>query len=227
MLIDEIFGIKNFLNEVIWKTTGNKKPKSKLQRAHDTILVYSKTSNNKFNMQYIPYDDEYLDNMKKDNIGYYTTSPAVNSQPDVIVRKNLRYNWNGHDKQWWVSREKMQELHDNDRLVYNEKGIPRIKRYAHETKGISMRDLWDDISSLQLNEKLGYATQKPSALLERIVSLYTDENDLCLDCFAGSGTLGRACFKLNRNYTLIDINPKGKDIFLESIPSNLMDFMGS
>ena len=83
-------------------------------------------------------------------------------------------------------------------------------------KGIPFKDVWTDISSIQGKEKLDYATQKPIKLLERLLDLYTNKTDLCLDIFAGSGTLGRACLNKNRNFVLIDINPKGKIVFEES-----------
>jgi DNA modification methylase len=79
-------------------------------------------------------------------------------------------------------------------------------------------DTWDDISSIQNGEKTKYATQKPIKLLERIVSLYSQEGDLCLDPFAGSGTLGRACKALNREFLLFDINHEGKEVFEETCP---------
>ena len=81
-----------------------------------------------------------------------------------------------------------------------------------------MRDIWYDIPSTQSNEKLDYATQKPINLLNRLLELYTEESDLCLDIFAGSGVLGRSCIEKSRQYHLIDINPKGKEIFEQSIP---------
>jgi DNA modification methylase len=101
-------------------------------------------------------------------------------------------------------------------LEYNQKGIPRIKRYYSELDGIPLKDVWTDISSTQVGEKLDYATQKPIKLIERLLHLYTKENDNCIDFFAGSGVLGRACEKLNRNYTLIDINENGKNVFEQS-----------
>tara|TARA_Y100000034_G_scaffold86575_1_gene103811 strand:+ start:565 stop:1476 length:912 start_codon:yes stop_codon:yes gene_type:complete len=216
LVLDEVFGEKNFKNEIIWVTTGNKKATRLLARSHDNIFIYSKSNKQKFKMIYLPYEKSYKKH-PSDERGEYTTSAAHNSQPNVIQRPNLRYEWNGHEKQWWVSKETMQRLHDEGRLKYNDKGIPRIKRYFNELKGRTMRDVWSDISSIQGNEKLDYATQKPIKLIERIVELYTDEGDYCLDCFAGSGTLGRACLNLNRNYTLIDINKKGKNIFKDSI----------
>ena len=217
IILDEVFGETNFKNEIIWITNGNKNTTKVLGRSHDNIFVYSKSNKQKFNMMYLPYDDDYKKRLKKDSRGKYTTSSAHNSQPNVIQRPNLRYEWNGNYKQWWISKERMEKLHNEDRLEYNKKGIPRIKRYFHEMNGVPLRDTWSDISSIQGNEKLDYATQKPVKLLERIISLYTDKNDNVLDCFAGSGTIGRACININRNYTLIDINEKGKNIFKDSI----------
>ena len=82
--------------------------------------------------------------------------------------------------------------------------------------GIPLRDIWCDINNTQLGEKLHYATQKPVKLLERIVKLYSNEGDVCMDIFAGSGTLGRACINEKRKYLLMDINPDGKIIFDKS-----------
>lgn len=219
VMLDEIFGIKNFQNEIIWCTNGMKKVKSKLMRSHDVLLVYSKKKTKAyFKPMYIPHVLNPKKNYKDDGTGRgpYTTSAAVNSQPDVIVRENLRYEWNGHQHQWWCSKERMQMLHDDNRLEYNRRGIPRIKRYYSELDGIPMKDVWTDISSTQVGEKLDYATQKPIKLIERLLNLYTKENDTCIDFFAGSGVLGRACKKTNRNYLLIDINENGKIIFDEN-----------
>lgn len=217
VMLDGIFGIKNFQNEIILCTTGMKAVKTKLMRSHDVLLVYSKNKNKStFNPIFLPYKNDGKKN-KSDSRGEYTTSAAVNSQPDVIKRPNLRYEWNGHHKQWWVSKEKMQKLHDENRLEYNKIGIPRIKRYIKEMSGIPLKDVWDDISSIQRGEKLNYATQKPVKLLERLLTLYTNTNANCIDFFAGTGTLGRACINMDRNYTLIDINDGGKKIFEDSI----------
>lgn len=217
--LDDIFGEKNFRNEIVWKSGGNKKSTKKLMRFHDTIIVYSKTSKYTYNPQYLPYNGEYRkkNSLKKDDKGEYTTSAAHNSQPNVIQRPNLRYEWNGHYKQWWWSVEKMKELHSQNRLEYNSNGIPRVKKYLSEMEGIPIRDLWDDINQIQGNEKLDYATQKPVKLLERIVKMFSNQNDLVLDPFAGSGVTGRACINTNRNYILLDINNKGKEIFEKSI----------
>ena len=221
IICDEIFGIHNFRNEIVWQTGGNAKNKFKLNRFHDTIIVYSKTNNQIFNPIYFNYDEEYK---KKSNVKFcnihkkeYVTTAIYNSQPDVNPRMNLRYVWNNFDKQWYVTKDKMEKLHNENRLEYNKEGLPRIKRFLDEMEGIPLRDIWCDINNVQSGEKINYATQKPVKLLERILQLYTNENDLCLDIFAGSGTLGRACIKKNRKYILFDINYKGKELFIESI----------
>ena len=221
VLCDDIFGDNNFTNEIVWKTGGNAKNKKKLNRWHDTIIVYSKSSKQTFNPQYTPYGDEYR---KKNNVKIcehhgkeYVTTAIHNSQPEVNPRMNLRYEWNGHEKQWYVTRDKMQNLHDDHRLVYNKKGVPRIKRFLEEMDGVPLRDLWIDISNVQRGEKLKYATQKPVKLLERIVRLYSNEGNVCMDIFAGSGTLGRACIYEKRKYLLMDINEDGKALFEKSI----------
>lgn len=215
IICDKVFCEKNFQNEIVWKSGGNAKNKYQLGRNHDTLVVYSKSSKSKFFPMYMAYTSEYMKGLKtcEDHNKMYSTSAAHNSQPEVNPRPNLTYEWNGHEKQWYVSKEKMEDLHKDNRLEYNEKGIPRIKRFLEEMDGIPVRDTWDDISSIQNGEKTRYATQKPVKLLERIVSLYSAENDVCLDPFAGSGTLGRACINLNRNYILFDINPEAKDVF--------------
>jgi DNA modification methylase len=214
-ICDEVFGESNFRNEIVWHSGGNSKNKYQLGRNHDVLIVYSKTKKCRFFPVYKEYNDEYIKKLKFCEINkmHYSTSAAHNSQPEVNPRPNLTYEWNGHTRQWYNSKEKMQKMHDESRLEYNAKGIPRIKRFMEEMDGIPVRDTWDDISSIQNGEKTKYATQKPVKLLERILKLYSIEGDLCLDPFAGSGTLGRACNNMKRNYHLIDINPLGREIF--------------
>lgn len=111
----------------------------------------------------------------------------------------------------------METLEKDNRLEYNKDGIPRIKRFLDEMEGIPLRDVWIDINNIQSGEKINYATQKPVKLLERIIKLYSNENNICLDIFAGSGTLGRACINTKRNYILFDINIKAMELFIDSI----------
>ena len=217
IICDSVFGENNFRNEIVLNSGGNAKNKYQLGRNHDTIIVYSVSPTSKFFPLYKPYTPEYMKGLKMCSIHnkLFSTSAAHNSQPEVNPRPNLRYEWNGNERQWYFSKEKLTELHHDNRLEYNEKGIPRIKRFVDEMEGIPVRDTWDDISSIQNGEKTRYATQKPVKLLERILALYSAEGDLCMDPFAGSGTLGRACRNMNRFYILFDINPEAKDVFDE------------
>lgn len=221
ILCDDIFGDNNFRNEIVWQTGGNAKNKHKLNRFHDTIIVYSKTQKQTFNPVYFEYDEKYK---KSSNVKFceihkkdYTTTALYNAQPEINPRPNLRYEWNGFAKQWYVSKDKMEKLHKENRLEYNKQGVPRIKRFLDEMEGVPLRDVWCDITNIQSGEKIQYATQKPVKLLERIMELYSNENDVCLDIFAGSGTLGRACINKKRQYILFDINIKGRELFLESL----------
>ena len=146
------------------------------------------------------------------------TNALVNRQPDVVPRPNLRYDWNGNYLQWYVSKERMQKLHDDDKLEYSSNsGIPRVKKYLDELDGIPIKDVWSDVKQIQGNEKLDYATQKPVALLNRIISMFSNEGSIVLDPCAGSGTVGRSCILTNRKYILFDINQDGKILFEKSI----------
>jgi DNA modification methylase len=221
IVCDDIYGEENFVNEIIWKSGGNHHTSKKLQRNHDVIIVYAKGKKFTFNPLYLDYGEDHLSKCKKDSKGMFTTSALKNSQPNVIKRPNLRYIWNGHEAQWWCSLEKMQELHNDNRLVYGPSGVPRVKKYIHELKGVPIKDVWIDIPQIQGKEKLDYATQKPVKLLERIIMLFSNQNDLIVDPFAGSGSTGRAAFNTKRNCLLFDINPKGKFLYEQTLNQTL------
>lgn len=216
IVMDDVFGERRFVNEIVWRSGGNHHTEKKLQRAHDTLIVYSKGGSYVFNAEYKPYDSDVVEGSQKDDRGFYSTSALKNSQPEVVPRPNLRYEWNGQVHQWYVSKERMQKLHDEDRLVYGPSGVPRVKKYYHEMKGIPVKDVWDDVKQIQMWEKLPYATQKPVALLERVVKMYSNIGDLVVDPFGGSGTTGRACISTGRKYELFDINPDAISLFEES-----------
>ena len=217
-LLDEVFGKKNFRNEIILQTMNNKKSKKQLTRQHDVLIVYTKNSESVFNYPHNPYDEEYRkknsvkfeDNSKRE----YVTAACHNAKPASINRPNLCYEWQGHTKQWWWSKKLMQERHDENRLVYNVKGIPRVKKYLDEMPGIPLRDIWIDLKAIK--NKLDYATQKADELLERLVLMYTNQGDEVLDPYAGCGPTGRACIKQKRKYLMIDISEYGKKLFEES-----------
>lgn len=223
-ILDDVFGYRKYKNTIIWKTGGNAKNKYQLGRMHDILIVYGKSGKNtKFNPIFLPYDESYR---KKNCVKIcsihkkeYVTTTSYNAQPNINPRPNLRYDWKGNYKQWYWTKKKMENLDADNRLKYNKKNIPRIKRFLDEMDGIPITDLWVDISNVQAKEKLAYATQKPVNLLNRIIKLYSNENDLILDPFAGSGVLGRSAIMNNRRFILIDENENGKEIFEKSILS--------
>lgn len=220
IVLDEIFGEKRFKNEIVWVSGGNHKSLKQLQRNHDTIIVYQKGTNSIYNPEHKDYDDEIVEKAKicPYRRKKYVTTALVNRQPNVVQRPNLRYEWNGHLLQWHISKERMQMLHDDNRLEYSSKsGIPRVKKYFDELDGIPVKDVWFDIKQIQGVEKLDYATQKPVALLNRILRMFSDEQSIVLDPCAGSGTVGRSAILTNRNYILFDLNPDGKALFDKSI----------
>lgn len=219
-VLDDIFGEKRFKNEIVWISGGNHKSKKQLQRNHDTIIVYQKGIESIYNPEHTPYSDEDIKKAKtcKRTNKKYVTNALVNRQPEVVPRPNLRYEWNGNYLQWYVSKERMQELHNQNKLEYSSNtGIPRVKKYLDDLDGVPIKDVWSDIKQIQGKEKLNYATQKPVALLNRIIRMFSNEQSLVLDPCAGSGTTGRSAIITNRNYVLFDLNPDGKKIFEKSI----------
>ena len=220
IVLDDIFGEKRFKNEIVWISGGNHKSKKQLQRNHDTIIVYQKGAESIYNSEHKAYDDDTVKKAKMCPIRNmkYNTSALVNRQPNVVSRPNLRYEWNGNDLQWHISKERMQMLHDDNRLEYSPiTGIPRVKKFLDEMDGIPVKDVWSDIKQIQGVEKMDYATQKPVALLNRIVNMFSNQNSIVLDPCAGSGTVGRSAIATNRNYILFDINNDGKMLFEKSI----------
>ena len=226
IVLDDVFGENRFKNEIAWVSGGNHKSKKQLQRNHDTIIVYQKGKESIYNSEHKAYDDDTVRKAKICPIHKkkYNTSALVNRQPNVVFRPNLRYEWNGNDLQWHISKERMQMLHDDNRLEYSpNSGIPRVKKFLDEMDGIPVKDVWNDIKQIQGVEKLDYATQKPVALLNRILKMFSNENSIVLDPCAGSGTVGRSAIQTSRNYILFDLNNEGKILFEESIKNPLLE----
>ncbi len=172
------------------------------------ILKFSKTDDETWNSQYVPHSNKYIQshysNIEEGTNRRFTLGDTLNPNPD---RPNLTYEWNGQTRVWRWTREKMQKYHDEGRLIYTKTGMPRFKRYLDEMPGTPLTDTWTDIFPInsQAQERLGYPTQKPLALLERIVSASSHEGDLVLDPFCGCGTTVHAAQKLNRRWVGIDI----------------------
>jgi site-specific DNA-methyltransferase (adenine-specific) len=216
LILDAIFGVENFRNEITWKrTSAHNDAKRKFADVSDIIFFYSKSDTYTFAVQHKGYDEEYLRKFYRhvdENGRRYRISDLRSPNP----RPNLMYDYKGykpHANGWAVSFEKMQRLDEEGRLHFPKKADGRIqlKRYLDEMPGTPVSNVWDDINpiSAQAAEKLGYPTQKPLALLERIIQASSNPGDVVLDPFAGCGTTIAAAQKLGRRWIGIDITHLG------------------
>jgi DNA modification methylase len=209
LVLDAIFSPKNFRNEIIWKRySGHGNVSRRYGSIHDSIFFYTKDAKSIWNPQFGKYSEDYINQFFRhfdpDTGRRYRVQNVINPNID---RPNLKYEWNGHIRVWKWTKDKMQELHDQGRLVYSSTGYPGLKQFLDESKGPVLQDIWDDIPSLQTStaERLGYPTQKPEALLERIIRASSNEGDVVLDPFCGCGTALIAAERLKRRWLGIDI----------------------
>ena len=213
VMLDQIFGENNFLNEVIWKRTGARGDAKGWNQLHDTLFVYGGGGDTVWNPQFEEYSDHYLETKYTHDDGdgrLYRLDNMTSPNP----RPNMTYEWKGHaspPKGWRYSKDTMAQLDEEGRIWYPDDKAkrPQLKRYLDEMHGVPMGSVWTDIAPLnsQAAERLGYPTQKPLALLERIIAASSHENDLVLDAFCGCGTALVAAQKLKRQWIGIDISP--------------------
>jgi site-specific DNA-methyltransferase (adenine-specific) len=213
LLLDAIFGAEKFRNEIIWKrTTAKSLAFRSLPCNHDILLLYSKGENFLWNRPFIPYD---LNNLVEktaqkysntDSDGRrYTLGDLNNPNPD---RPNLTYEFLGHRKVWRWTKERMEAAYKAGIVVQPRPGaVPRLKRYLDEQEGKPLDDVWTDIAPInsQAQERLHYPTQKPVALMERVLEASSNPGDVVLDPFGGCGTTVHAAQKTGRQWIAIDI----------------------
>ncbi len=212
-LLDAIFDPRQYVNEIIWKRYGAHNDVGQgsqhFGRVHDTILFYSKTDKKHWTQLFMPLDADYVEETYRlvdEKTGRrFTTTPLTG--PGGAEKGNPVFEWHGHTRAWRYSKETMQRLHDEGKLYYSKTGYARQKMFLDASKGVPVQSVWTDISSLSgaHKERLGYQTQKPVALLERIVSASSYEGDIVLDPFCGCGTTIHAAQKLNRQWIGIDV----------------------
>ncbi len=224
LILDAVFGFANFQTEIIWQRTSSHGNVSRgYGDATDNIFYYTKSKQFVWNQVYVPYNEKHIRtkfNMVDSQGRFYTTSDLRNPG----VRPNLHYPFtakNGityqpHPNGWAVSKEKMQEYDNRDLLYYptSPDGRLRLIRFLDESKGERIQNLWDDIPPInsQAQERLGYPTQKPEALIERILQASSNEGDLVLDPFCGCGTTIAVADKLNRRWIGIDVTYVAVDL---------------
>ena len=200
VLTDEVFGKKNFISEIVWKRTGARSMSRHINPIHDTIYIYARDIDKMLWHGYITdfsedYKKRYYRN--KDENGRYFQDTSL-----IAPGEGYLYEWKGVIKRWRYKREKLDELDKEGRLIYTSKGVARYKRYLDEMSGVAPQDIWLDIPPVnsQALEDTNYDTQKPSALLERIIKASSNEGDLVADFFCGSGTTLAVAEKLNRRW---------------------------
>jgi DNA modification methylase len=216
MLMDAVFGPYNFRNEISWQRSQTRSSISRIfKRAHDIILFYSKTGDYRFDLQYKELSEASLKQYtKKDKRGFYRLVPVVVSgrrkgetgKTWRGIDPNLRGKSGSH---WLTVPAKLEDYEKKGLLVWPKKttGLPQLKYYLEDNKGVPVTDFWGDIDLISPSsvESLGYPTQKPEALLERIIQASSSEGDLVLDPFCGCGTAIAVAQRLNRRWIGIDI----------------------
>ncbi|HEY5382181.1 MAG TPA: DNA methyltransferase [Acidobacteriaceae bacterium] len=231
VMLDQIFGENNFQNEIVWKRSFAHNSAGRYGIIHDTIFFYSGSKEFVWNDQYQPYDPEYVETFfdRSDPDGRLWMRMDLTG--DGIRNGESGESWRGIDvtakgRHWAIPREEMQQYRLPTDATSRQKlealdaagaihwpkksgGVPRLKRYADRSPGVLLQSVWNDIRPLHnlSAERLGYPTQKPLPLLERIIKASSNENDIVLDAFCGCGTALVAAQNLNRQWIGIDISP--------------------
>lgn len=206
IVLDTIFGAENFRNEIVWKRTSAHNDPRRYGANIDIVLFYTKSARWTWNQTYLPHDPKHLARFThQDADGRRWTDGDLTAKG--LTGGGYDYEYKGVRSLWRCPEDTMRRLDAEGRLHFTRAGGIRLKRYLDETKGVVLQCLWDDISPInsQAQERLGYPTQKPLALLERIVTASSNDGDLVLDPFCGCGTAIIAAEKLKRRWIGIDI----------------------
>ena len=230
VMLDQIFGENSFLNEIVWKRTSAHSSADRYGAVHDVIFFYNGGKKHTWNPSYQPYDKDYLDNFFEmvDDDG--RRWKRMDLTGDGVRNGESGEKWKGLDvtrkgRHWAIPRDavelykltsegtlaRLDELDKKGAIHWPKKsdGVPRLKQYADAMPGVPLQTVWTDIRPIHnlSQERLGYPTQKPLALLERIINASSHPNDIVLDAFCGCGTALVAAQKLNRQWIGIDISP--------------------
>ena len=213
LLMDAVFGPERYHNEIIWRRYGAHNDVAQgsrhFGRVHDSILVYCRSELNTWNQPFVPLSASYIDStyryIEPETGRRFRSKPLT--APGGAEKGNPTYEWNGHTRFWRYSQTTMQKLHDEGKLYYSKTGYVSQKHYLDESKGVPVQDVWEDIPALAGSniERLGYPTQKPVSLLERIISTSSNPGNTVFDPFCGCGTAIDAAQKLGRQWIGIDI----------------------
>ena len=225
VLMDSIFSPILFRNEIIWKRTSGHSDATKYGRVHDSILYYAAGDDPLWNETYQPYETAYVDQYYryKDKNGRRWMSGDLGAAG--LQGGGYDYEWKGVRRIWRCPPETMAQLEKDDKIFYTKNGIPRLKRYLDESKGLPIQDVWTDLEALRSwhKERLDYPTQKPEALLERMMLASSKEGDTVLDPFCGCGTTIAVAQRLKRWWIGIDIT----HLAITLLKSRLLESFGN
>ncbi len=207
VLLDMVFGAENFRNEIVWKRQSAHSDSRGYGSVHDVLLFYVKSNSFIWNDIFQQYDRDYVEQYYRfeDTDGRKWMSGDLGAAG--LSGGGYEYEWKGVSRLWRCPIKTMEAYENENRLYYTKNGIPRLKRYLDESKGLPAQDLWSDVQSLRSwhAERMGYQTQKPLVLLERIINASSNPGDVVLDPFCGCGTAIAAAQKLGRRWIGIDI----------------------
>ena len=224
-LMDAVFGVRNFRNEIIWKRTSAHSDARRYGRVHDVLLFFGNGPNSKWNDVFQPYDEAYVEQYYRyrDDDGRRWMSDNLSAAG--LSGGGYEYEWHGHTRVWRLPEETMKRLDAEGRVFYTRNGFPRRKRYLDESQGLRAHDMWTDIEAIRSwhRERLPYPTQKPEALLERIIEASSSPGDLVLDPFCGCGTATVAAHRLGRQWVGIDITYLAVDLMQHRLRDTFPD----
>jgi len=204
LILDEIFGNEQGINEVTWKcSSAHSNTTQKYDVTNQTIFFYSKTQKYIWNLQYGPYDDDYVETYYR----YKEEDGRRFKSTDLTGRMNPVYEWKGVKRPWAYAKDSLDRLESEGKIFWTKNGIPRLKQYLDEMPGIAFQTIWTDINPVKswFQETADYPTQKPEALLERIIKASSNEGDLVADFFCGCGTTAAVAEKLGRKWIVSDL----------------------
>ena len=226
VLLDEIFGEDNFRNEIIWKRSTAHSDSSGFANLHDSIFYYTKSDDYTFNTQYVPYSQDYIKtyyrNEDSDGRKYLDRDLSAKG----LQGGGYAYLWNGINGYWRCPLETMKIYESTGRIYYTKNGTARYKQYLDEMPGVPAQDMWTDIFAVnsQASERIDYATQKPEALLERIIKASSNSGMLVADFFGGSGVTAAVAHKLGRRFIHSDIGINSIQTVRDRLKANGAEF---
>ncbi len=224
LVMDGIFGSGNFRNEIAWERTTGRKAGKQYGRTHDVILFYAKSQNNKWNTPTVPQSEESArgHDLMRDQGGLYRMSDFSGAGPGPVRRFGNREMEPPAGRHWMFDQVGIDRLMKEGRIAFSRTGRPRLKTYLKGLPGIAVRDIWSDIDPINAaaQERVGFPTQKPVALLDRIIRASSNEGDMVLDPFCGCATTLVSAEFLNRRWCGIDLSPKAAELVVQRIHEN-------